>query len=91
MHMESAGSLYKQHAVPGPAYGPEKGRYMIDLNKNYYIDGKKVTGEEAQAQEERNRKIIDGDISLWNEIKWIYGEELWKQLEAEGRPDHENY
>lgn len=51
----------------------------------YYIDGKKATAEEAAAQEERNRELLNGDPKFWNQIKIIFAEDVLKALEQERR------
>ena len=48
---------------------------------NYYIDGVKVTAEQAAEQEKRNHELIDGDIPGWADIKFIYPESVWVELQ----------
>lgn len=52
----------------------------------YYIMGactmEEVTEKEAAEQEERNRQILAGDPHFWDQIKWIFAEDVLKDLEA---------
>jgi len=56
---------------------------------NYYIVGndtiEKVSEQEAAAQEERNRELLQKDFSFWNEIKWIFAEDVLKDIENQRR------
>jgi len=51
----------------------------------YYIDGRKATEAEATAQEEKNRQLLNGDPKFWDQIKWIFAEDVLTALEAERR------
>lgn len=52
----------------------------------YYIIGEQtietVSEKEAAAQEERNRELLEGDPKFWDQIKWIFAEDVLKDLEA---------
>lgn len=52
----------------------------------YYIIGNQtietVSAKEAAAQEARNRELLEGDPKFWDQIKWIFAEDILKELEA---------
>lgn len=55
----------------------------------YYIIGpstiETVSEKEAAEQEQHNRELLNGDPSFWNEIKWIFAEDVLKDIESQRR------
>ena len=55
----------------------------------YYIIGNQtieaVSEKEAAQQEARNRELLDGDPKFWDQIKWIFAEDVLKDIESSRR------
>ena len=55
----------------------------------YYIYGpctvEEVTEQEAAEQQQRNRDILAGDPKFWDQIKWIFAEDVLQAIENERR------